>query len=37
MEKTIDKQTLLKKTMWGVDIYAHILRKFFLTKLSSRL
>ena len=29
MEKTIDKQTLLKKTMWGVDIYAHILRKFY--------
>ena len=29
MEKTIDKQTLLRKTMWGVDIYAHILRKFY--------
>ena len=29
MEKTIDKQTLLKKTMWGVDIYAHILRMFY--------
>ena len=29
MEKTIDRQTLLRKTMWGVDIYAHILRKFY--------
>ena len=29
MEKTIDKETLLKRTMWGVDIYAHILRKFY--------
>ncbi len=29
MEKTIDKQTILRKTMWGVDIYAHILRKFY--------
>lgn len=29
MEKTIDKATLLRKTMWGVDIYAHILRKFY--------
>ena len=29
MEKTIDRATLLRKTMWGVDIYAHILRKFY--------
>lgn len=29
MEKTIDKATLLRRTMWGVDIYAHILRKFY--------
>ncbi|MCM1502055.1 MAG: hypothetical protein NC115_05245 [Bacteroidales bacterium] len=29
MEKTIDRQTLLRKTMWGVDIYAHILRKYY--------
>ena len=29
MEKTIDRATLLRKTMWGLDIYAHILRKFY--------
>ena len=29
MEKRIDKATLLRRTMWGVDIYAHILRKFY--------
>ena len=29
MEKTIDRAILLRKTMWGVDIYAHILRKFY--------
>ena len=29
MEKTIDRATLLRETMWGVDIYAHILRKFY--------
>ncbi len=26
MEKTIDRPTLLRHTLWGVDIYAHILR-----------
>lgn len=29
MEKTIDRQTLLSHTLWGVDIYAHILRMFY--------
>lgn len=29
MEKTIDRHTLLSRTLWGVDIYAHILRKFY--------
>ena len=29
MEKTIDRHTLLSRTLWGVDIYAHILRMFY--------
>ncbi len=29
MARTIDKDTLRRKTMWGVNIYAHILRKFY--------
>lgn len=29
MEKAIDRHTLLSRTLWGVDIYAHILRKFY--------
>ena len=29
MAKTIDRKTILQKTLWGVDIYAHILRRFY--------
>lgn len=29
MEKTIDRNALLAHTLWGVDIYAHILRKYY--------
>lgn len=29
MEKTINKQTVLRHTLWGADIYCHILRKFY--------
>ncbi len=29
MEKTIDRPTLLRRTLWGVDIYAHILRQYY--------
>ena len=29
MEKTIDRNSVLRKTHWGTDIYAHILRKFY--------
>jgi len=29
MEKTINRESVLRKTNWGVDIYAHILRKYY--------
>lgn len=29
MERTINRQTVLKHTLWGADIYCHILRKFY--------
>lgn len=29
MEKTIDRKTVLRNTLWGADIYCHILRKFY--------
>lgn len=29
MEKVINRETVLRKTNWGVDIYAHVLRKFY--------
>lgn len=29
MEKTIDRKTILRNTLWGADIYCHILRKFY--------
>lgn len=29
MEKTFDRAAVLRKTHWGVDIYAHILRRFY--------
>ncbi len=29
MEKTIDRETILRKTLWGTDIYAHILRQCY--------
>ena len=29
MEKTIDRKTVLQNTLWGADIYCHILRKFY--------
>ena len=29
MEKTINRESVLRKTHWGVDIYAHILRRFY--------
>ncbi len=29
MEKTIDRPSLLRHTLWGVDIYAHILRRHY--------
>lgn len=29
MERTINRQTVLRHTLWGVDIYCHILRKFY--------
>lgn len=29
MERTIDRQTVLRHTLWGADIYCHILRKFY--------
>lgn len=29
MEKTIDRNSVLRKTHWGTDIYAHILRQFY--------
>ena len=29
MEKTINRESVLRKTHWGVDIYAHILRQFY--------
>ena len=29
MERILNRQTLLRHTLWGVDIYAHILRKFY--------
>lgn len=29
MEKTFDRAAVLRKTHWGTDIYAHILRQFY--------
>ncbi len=29
MEKTINRESVLRRTNWGVDIYAHILRQFY--------
>ena len=29
MGKTFDRAAVLRKTNWGVDIYAHILRQFY--------
>ena len=29
MERTIDRQTVLRHTLWGAEIYCHILRKFY--------
>lgn len=29
MEKTFDRSAVLRKTNWGIDIYAHILRRFY--------
>ena len=29
MEKTINRESVLRSTMWGINIYAHILRKFY--------
>ncbi len=29
MEKTFDRTAVLRKTHWGVDIYAHVLRRFY--------
>ncbi len=29
MEKTINRQAILRKTNWGIDIYAHILRRYY--------
>ncbi len=29
MEKIINRQSILRATLWGVGIYAHILRKFY--------
>lgn len=29
MERTINRQTVLRHTLWGADIYCHILRKFY--------
>ncbi len=29
MKRTIDRQTVLRHTLWGADIYCHILRKFY--------
>lgn len=29
METTINRQTILRKTLWGADIYCHILRKYY--------
>ena len=29
MERTFDRAASLRKTTWGVDIYAHILRQFY--------
>ena len=29
MERTFDRAAVLRKTHWGVDIYAHILRRFY--------
>ena len=29
MEKTFDRLAVLRKTNWGIDIYAHILRRFY--------
>ena len=29
MGKTINRESVLEKTLWGVDIYAHILRRFY--------
>ena len=29
MEKAINRESVLRRTHWGVDIYAHILRQFY--------
>ncbi len=29
MERTINRRTVLRHTLWGADIYCHILRKFY--------
>ena len=29
MEKTFDRAAVLRKTHWGTDIYAHVLRRFY--------
>ena len=29
MAGSIDRHTILRRTLWGVDIYAHILRQYY--------